>query len=590
MATERLARRLTAILAADVAGYSKLTSIDEEGTHLQLKEHLRVLVDPKISEHRGHVVKKTGDGILAEFSSAVDAVRCALDVQLGMAERNAGLPRERRIEFRIGINVGDVIIDDGDIFGDGVNVAARLEGIAEPGGICVSARVKEYVQGQFKIPFEDAGEQRLKNIPMPVRAYAIKIGATAGLPTDLATRDMVMEVRTEKPGVVVLPLANLSGEAAQEYFADGVTEDLISGLSRVRWLRVISRSSSFSFKGKQADPKEVANDLGVRYIVGGSIRRAGKRVRIGVELVDASNGTQLWSRHYDRLLQDIFNVQDEVVQTIVGAVEPEMTAAEWERARLRPANSLDAWDQYRRGTWYLYRFGLDDIHAAKKHCRAAIASDAQFAQPYAMLGYACHLSLIFDYVSDRSDTLREGLDAAKRAVELDGRDSFAHAILGRLYMMAREHELAIEKTREAIELNPHSPQAHYGLGFALVVAGQARQAIGPLLKAVELSPRDPNLASYGAVLATAYLLLNESAKSVEWAQIATRQPSSHFIAHMLLVIAHAKNGDMESAQRACKRLLALKPDFRRDYISRCWPFKLHSDEIQLTEELRKLTL
>jgi adenylate cyclase len=396
-----------------------------------------------------------------------------------------------------------------------------------------------------------------------------------------------MEVR---PGVAVLPLANLSGEATQEYFADGVTEDLISGLSRVRWLRVISRSSSFSFKGKQADPKQVANDLGVRYIVAGSIRRAGKRVRISAELVDGSNGIQLWSRHYDRLLQDIFNVQDEIVQTIVGAVEPEMTAAEWERARLRPAKNLDAWDHYRRGTWHLYRFSLDDIGAAKKHCRAAIASDPQFAQAHVMLGYACHLSLIFDYVSDRSETLREGLEAAKRAVELDGRDSFAHAILGRLYMMAREHELAIEKTHEAIELNPYSPQAHYGLGFALVVAGQAKQAIGPLLKAVELSPRDPNLASYGTVLATAHLLLNEPAKSVEWAQIATRQLSSHFIAHMLLVIALTKNGDMQGAERARKNLLELKPDFRRDYIRRCWPFKRHSDELLLTEELRKLNL
>ncbi|MGY3620700.1 adenylate/guanylate cyclase domain-containing protein [Bradyrhizobium sp. USDA 10063] len=590
MATAHLERRLTAILAADVAGYSRLTGLDEEGTHVRLKEHLRALVNPKIGEHRGHVVKNTGDGILAEFSSVVDAVRCAVDVQRGMVERNSALPRERRIEFRIGINVGDVIIDDDDIFGDGVNVAVRLEGIAEPGGICVSDRVQEYVRGQFAIAFEDAGEQRLKNIARPVRAYAIKIGTTAGFPVGSVTRDSAMEVRAEKPGVAVLPLADLGGETSQEYFADGVTEDLISGLSRVRWLRVISRSSSFSFKGKQADPKQVANDLGVRYIVGGSIRRAGNRVRIGVELVDGSNGIQLWSRHYDRLLQDIFNVQDEIVQTVLGAVEPEMTAAEWERARSRPANNLDAWDQYRRGTWHLYRFGSDDIRAAKKHCRAAIASDGQFAQAYAMLGYACHLSLIFDYVSNRSGTLREGLKAAKRAIELDGRDSFAHAILGRLYMMGREHELAVEKTHEAIELNPHSPQAHYGLGFALVVAGQPREAIGPLLKAVELSPRDPNLASYGTVLATAYLLLDNPAKSVEWAQIATRQVSSHFIAHMLLVIALAKNGDMQGAQRARKSLLALKPDFRRDYIRRCWPFKRRSDEILLTEELRKLNV
>ncbi len=588
----------------------------------QLRALRKTLFDPKIAEHHGRVVKNTGDGALVEFASVVDAVRCADEIQRGVAEQNIDVPQNKRIELRIGIHVGDIIIADDDIFGDGVNIAVRLEGIAEPGGISISDDAHRQIRGKVDTPFEDLGSQSLRNIAEPMRVWRVPNGlSTPPVPNlqdkitesvvsaiepkmlqteiELAARRIADELsssrcvdgmRAEKPSVAVLPLANLSGDATQEYFADGVTEDLIAGLSRVRWVRVISRSSSFSYKGKQTDPKQVAGDLGVRYIVGGSIRRAGKRVRIGIELVDASNGIQLWARHYDRQIQDIFDVQDEIVQTVVGAVEPEMTAAEWESARLRPANNLDAWDQYRRGTWHLYRFGLDDIRAAKGHCRAAIASDAEFAQPYAMLGYACHLSLIFDYVSDRSDTLDEGIEAAKRAVELDERDSFAHAILGRLYMMAREHELALEETREAIELNPYSPQAHYGLGFALVVAGQARQAIGPLLKAVELSPRDPNLASYGTVLATAYLLLNEPAKAVEWARIATRLPSSHFIAHMHLVIALAENGDMQGAQSARKRLLALKPDFSCDYITRCWPFKLLSNETQLIKTLRKLDL
>lgn len=425
-----------------------------------------------------------------------------------------------------------------------------------------------------------------------VHEQASSASPAAGFPTasEGPAYDASTRMRTEKPSVAVLPLANLSGDAAQEYFADGVTEDLISGLSRLRWLRVISRSSSFTYKGKHAEPKQIAAGLSVRYIVAGSIRQAAKRLRISVELVDASNATQLWSRHYDRRLQDIFNVQDEIVQTIVGAVEPEVTAAEWEQARQKPANSLDAWDQYRRGTWHIYRFGSDDIEAAMKHFRVAIASDARFAQPYAMLAYACHLSLIFDYIKDRSRTLHEGLEVAKLAVELDERDSFAHAILGRLYMLAREHELAIEKTREAIDRNPFSPQAHYGLGFALVVAGRARQAIRPLLKAVELSPRDPNLASYGTVLATAYLLLNEPAKAVHWARIATRQPLSHFIAHMHLVIALAENDDVRGAQKARKKLLTLKPDFTHEYIQRCWPFKRRRDEMRLTESLRRLKL
>jgi TolB-like protein len=396
--------------------------------------------------------------------------------------------------------------------------------------------------------------------------------------------------QTEKPSIAVLPMANLSEDTAQEYFADGVTEDLIAGLSRVRWLRVISRSSSFSYKGKNVEPKQVSYDLGVRYIVGGSVRRSGNRVRIGVELVDASNSIQLWSANYNRDLEDIFDVQDQIVQTIIGAVEPEVTAAEWERARQKPLNRLDAWDQYRRGTWHLYRFDRDNILAARRYCLAAMARDPEFAEPCSGFGYACHLMLIFDYVANRDDTLREGLEAARRAVQLDDRDSFGHAILGRLYMMTREFDLAIAETRTAIERNPYSPQAHFGLGFAFVVAGRAEEALVPLLKAVELSPRDPNLASYGTVLATAHLLLGQPAQAAEWARTATRQPSSHFIAFMHLAVALSDLGDEAGALKAKDRLLALKPDFSSAYVARCWPFKRQADVGRLVNSLQKLDL
>jgi TolB-like protein/Tfp pilus assembly protein PilF len=391
----------------------------------------------------------------------------------------------------------------------------------------------------------------------------------------------------EKPSIAVLPFTNLSGDVTQEYFADGIAADLIAGLSRVRWLRVIARSSSFSYKGKPTDPRQVGHDLGVRYIVDGSVRRASDRVRISIELVDALSATQLWSVHYDRTIADIFAVQDDIARAILGAIEPELASAEWERARRKPADNLTAWEHYRRGTWHLYRFAAEEIDLAKQHCRLAIAADSEFAQAYVALAYACHLSLIFDYVADRAATLSEGLHVAQCAVQLDDRDSFAHAILGRLHMMARDFDRAIAETRTAIELNPYGAQAYFGLGFALVVAGHPEQALEPLRKAIELSPRDPNLSSFATVLATAYVLLDRSADAVEWARFATRQPLSHVNAYMLLTIALVETGDAEGTRMASERVLQLKPDFRCDFVARCWPFKNRRDEARLVQALAK---
>jgi adenylate cyclase len=312
MVSERVERRLAAILAGDVAGYSRLTSTDEEDTHVRLKEHLRVLVDPKISEYRGRVVKNTGDGMLAEFNSVVDAVRCAVEVQRGMAERNTDVPEEKRIEFRIGVNLGDVIIDSGDIFGNGVNVAARLEGIADPGGICVSERVKEYAQDQLEVLFEDAGEHRLKNIARPVRAYHLRFDRPAKIGTALAV--------PSKPSIAVLPFQNLSSDPEQEYFADGVVGEIITALSRFHELFVIARNSSFAYKGRAADVKQVARDLGVRYVLEGSVRKSGSRIRIIAQLIDASSGTHLWADRFEGGLEDVFELQDRVATSVAGII------------------------------------------------------------------------------------------------------------------------------------------------------------------------------------------------------------------------------------------------------------------------------
>src|SRR5262245_25748279 len=339
---DRIGRRLAAILAADVAGYSRLTGVDAAGTHVQLQAHLRALADPKVAGHRGRVVKNTGDGMLSEFSSGVDAVRCALDVQRGMAERNAGVPDEKRIEFRIGINVGDIIIDRGDIFGDGVNLAARLEGVAEPGGICVAGRVLEDVQGKLDIAFEDAGEQQLKNIARPVRVYRVQIGGAA--PASLRPA----LVLPDKPSIAVLPFQNFSGDPEQEYFADGIVEDITIELSRFPWLFVIARNSSFTYKGRTVDVRQVARELGVRYVLEGSVRKLGNRLRIAGQLIDASTGAHLWADRLDGALEDIFALQDQVAASVVSIIAPKLERTEIERAKRKPTESLDAYDYYLR--------------------------------------------------------------------------------------------------------------------------------------------------------------------------------------------------------------------------------------------------
>ena len=315
MPIEHIERCLVAILAADVAGYSRLTGLDEEGTHAQLQDHLRSLVNPKMAEHRGRVVKNTGDGLLAEFSSVVDAVRCAVEVQRGMAERNAAVPQERRIEFRIGINVGDVMLDRGDIFGDGVNVAVRLEGIAEAGGICIAGRVLEDIQGKLDVVFENAGEQQLKNIIRPVRVYRVRPSAGA------ATQRSALPL-PDKPSIAVLPFQNMSGDPEQEYFADGVVEEIITALSRFHELFVIARNSSFTYKGRAVDVKQVGRELGVRYVLEGSVRKAANRIRIAAQLIDASTGAHLWADRFDCALEDIFDLQDHVSASVVGAIAP----------------------------------------------------------------------------------------------------------------------------------------------------------------------------------------------------------------------------------------------------------------------------
>jgi TolB-like protein/class 3 adenylate cyclase len=424
----RVERRLAAILAADVAGYSRLIEADEEATLGRLKALRAKLIDPKIAGHRGRIVKTTGDGLLVEFASVVDALRCAAEAQAAMAESNAPLPADRRIEFRIGINVGDIVVEDGDIFGDGVNVAARLEGLAEPGGICVSARVQEDAAGRLDLAFEDIGEQSLKNIVRPVRVYRVRPEGPLPSPAPRAGQGSAPGARVgaaelpalplpDKPSIAVLPFQNMSGDPEQEYFADGMVEEIITALSRIRWLFVIARNSTFTYKGQAIDVKQVSHDLGVRYVLEGSVRKAGRRVRITAQLIDALSGTHLWADRFDGSLEDVFELQDQVAISVAGVIEPTLQAAEIRRSAERPTKDLTAYDFYLRALPHAsFFFARDRNTQALDLLGQAIARDSGYG-PALAVAALCHAQLdVNGWTDDREANRRTAVDLARRAL------------------------------------------------------------------------------------------------------------------------------------------------------------------------------
>ena len=423
MDEERVQRRLTAILVADAVGYSRRMGEDEEGTLASLTAHRKELIEPCIAGHRGRVVKTTGDGLLAEFASVVDAVNCAVAFQEGMQDRNAVAPDDRRIDFRIGVNIGDVIVQDGDVFGNGDNIAARLEAIAEPGSIVVSGKVYDEVQDKVDLSFTDLGPQEVKNIARPVSAFTARLRTKADIgnsgPLPLP----------DKPSIAVLPFQNISGDPEQEYFSDGITEDVITLLSRIRWFFVIARNTTFTYKNHPVDVQALARNLGVRYVLEGSVRKAGERVRITAQLIDGSDGMHLWAERYDRDLKDIFEVQDEITQTVVGAIVPEMADAERDRARGKKPESLDAWDIFQRGREQYYKYTEAGFARAEEHYQRAIELDPNFAQAYAAFADLCHRQHLFGYSDSPGKTLELGLASSLKAVELDSSDAEAQAAL-----------------------------------------------------------------------------------------------------------------------------------------------------------------
>ena len=590
-------RKLAAILAADVVGYSRLASADEDRTLARLRALRSDLIDPTVAVHHGRVVKRTGDGALIEFRSVVDAVRCAIEVQNGMLERNAGLPPERRIEFRIGIHLGDVVEEsDGDLMGDGINIAARLEGIARPGAICLSEDAYRQVKARLDLAVSDLGQTQLKNIAEPVRVYSLQVGVAAETKRVSQPRAGVLETPSprlalpDKPSIAVLPFINMSGDPEQEYFADGLTEDLITALSRIRWFFVIARNSCFTYKGQSADIRDVARALGVAYVLEGSVRKAGNRVRVTAQLIDGGSGNHVWAQRYDRDLEDIFAVQDEITATLVGAIEPELGKAERERARAKRPNDLRAWDLYQRGLWHTYKRSREDLANAQHMFQRAIEIDPGLARAYAAAEEAFFFQFVGGYVGTGGATKADALRFAETAVQLDGQDAFNRYALGRALILMRRHNSAVFELRKAIELDPSFAQAHYALAMALATGGRPKEALPHIELAMRLSPQDPYFGQFLVRRAEAYLFLGRIEEAVESAEQSLREPNIQWSRWAILAASQAHLGRLEEARRSIEALQALRPGvdlaFTRDY----WPIADVNALEYLIEGLRKAGL
>jgi TolB-like protein/cytochrome c-type biogenesis protein CcmH/NrfG len=532
--------------------------LDEEGTLARLKAHRRELIDPKIAEHRGRIVKTTGDGILIEFSSAVAALRCAVEVQRGMAERNAGEATDRRIVFRVGVHQGDIVVEDGDILGDGVNVAARLEAIAEPGGICISARVHEDAAGKVELAFEDLGDLQLKNIARPVHGYRV---ATQGGATATASAAPALLPLPDKPSIAVLPFANMSSDPEQEYFADGLTEDLITDLSKVADLFVIARNSSFTYKGKPVDVRQVAREMGVRYVLEGSARRASGRVRISAQLIDAIGGGHLWAERFDRDLADVFAVQDDVVRKIVAALAGELTARKLPERR-RPIN-LEAHEYLVRGR-LLFLQSTEAGKAARALFEKSVALDPGSAEALTWLARSYWAGWM--YLGEPADPYRaRAIETAKRAVVLDPDDATAHWILGYILLYERRWAEAAAEFETALRLNPNHSGTWSTMSELFVFKGQPDGAIECAQKALRLDP------THG----TAVFCLGQAQYAARCydAAIETLRPATVLVARRLLAASLAQLGRIEEARDEGKRFMLKNPHFTVSYWASAHPFR-----------------
>jgi adenylate cyclase len=590
--SEHVERRLAAILAADVAGSCRLIGIDEEGTLAQLKALRKTLFDPKITDHRGRIVKNTGDGALVEFGSVVDAVRCAVEIQCGMAEQNIDVPQAKRIEFRIGIHVGDIVVEDNDIFGDGVNIAVRLEGIAEAGGVCISDDAQRQVRGKVDVDFQDMGLQFLKNIAEPMRTWRLRIdaGSSSSPAWSTPTETSPPLALPNKPSIVVLPFHNISGDREQEYFADGLTENLTTDLSRFGSLFVIGRNSAISFKGKTIDLKQVGRELGVRYVLEGSVQRGGDRIRVNVQLINSRTGGHLWAERFDRDRSDLFKVQDEIARRVAFSLTRQLHQAEGERGQRERFGNPDSNDLVLRARASEFAGSHPDKYAARlKLFEQAVQLDSRNADAWAGLAIIKVNLVIFGWSPTPSDDLRSAMAALEQALAINPDYPEALFAKGQVFLAQRNFAAALEAYEHAVELNPSHPNYRHLAGMAKIAMGRAEEALDLLNEAIRLSPRDLYIAEFYLSMGCAYLALERYPEARQWLERSKAQNARIEATSFLLASTYLRVGQQKEAEAAVRDVLEMNPSWTTKLVEASYPMP-PAGLIALVEDLRKAGL
>ena len=583
MAQEGFKRKLTAILSADVEGYSRLMSENEDATVQTLKSY-RTTIAGFVQQFRGRIVDSPGDNILAEFTSVLDAVNCAVEIQRDLAKRNAELTDNRKMEFRIGINLGDVIEEEGQIYGDGVNIAARLESMAEAGGICISGRVYDHVANKLGLGYENLGEHQFKNISNPIRVFRVK--TETNLSEILTSEGHTALPLPDKPSIAVLPFINMSGDSEQEYFSDGITEDIITALSRSPWLFVISRNSSFTYRGAAVDVRVVSRELGVRYILEGSVRKVGNRVRINAQLIDGTVGSHVWAEKYDGELQDIFELQDQITQQVVATVQTEIQMHMGNKAKKLEHPDIGTWDLLARGYKFFYELTNESLAEAEKIFRRAVSSDPTSCDAHWLLAAAIFHQVWMGYASDTKASISEAYNYGKTAITLDQYNEYAHWIFGLIQLVQGKRDMAVAELRRAVELNPNCHLAYGSLGTVLSFSEESDESIRNNEIAIRSNPKDPSIFFRYSGIAMAHFVAGRYPEAAQWARKSINRKPNWRIGHAVLASSLAQLNLLDEAKEAVDNFLENIPNETITDLRKVLPFKRPGDAQRFEKGLR----